>query len=120
VTPGVVAEVLAASDLHVAPGRPYPVARSLLEAMGAGCVVLALDSSPHREVVSHGETGLLADVADPEGLIVPALAVLADPAAHRPLGEAAAERVRARYARDVCLPAIAERFSVLAATRRKG
>ena len=42
----VVAEVLAASDLHVAPGRPYPVARSLLEAMAAGCVVLASDTEP--------------------------------------------------------------------------
>ena len=38
------AEVLAASDLHIAPGRPYPVARSLLEAMAAGCVVLASDT----------------------------------------------------------------------------
>ena len=32
------------------PGRPYPVARSLLEAMAAGCVVLASDTEPHREV----------------------------------------------------------------------
>ena len=66
VTPGVVREVLAASDLHLAPGRPYPVARSLLEAMAAGCVVLASDTAPHREVLSHGQTGLLADPADPE------------------------------------------------------
>ena len=35
--PSVVAEVLAASDLHVAPSRPYPVARSLLEADGLWC-----------------------------------------------------------------------------------
>ena len=69
--PTVVAEVLAASDLHVAPGRPYPVARSLLEAMAAGCVVLAVDTEPHREVISHGQTGLLADVADPDALHAP-------------------------------------------------
>ena len=54
-TPAVVAEVLAASDLHVAPCRPYPVARSLLEAMAAGCVVLASDTEPHREVITHGQ-----------------------------------------------------------------
>ena len=64
-TPAVVAEVLAASDLHVAPGRPYPVARSLLEAMAAGCVVLASDTEPHREVVDPGRTGLLVDGRDP-------------------------------------------------------
>ena len=113
--PGVVAEVLAASDLHLALGRPYPVARSVLEAMGHGCVVLASDTQPHREIISHGQTGLLADAADPEAIIRQALPVLDDPAAHRPLGQAAAELVRARYARDVCLPAIAERFSTLVA-----
>src|SRR5206468_3011534 len=56
-TPAMVAEVLAASDLHVAPGRPYPVSRSTLEAMASGCVVLASDTEPHREVLTHGETG---------------------------------------------------------------
>ena len=59
----VVAEVLAASDLHIAPSRSYPVARSLLEAMAAGCVVLASDTAPHREVIVPGQTGLLVDGA---------------------------------------------------------
>ena len=61
VAPAAVAEVFAASDLHVAPSRPFPVARSLLEAMAAGCVVLGSDTEPHREVVSSGKTGLLVD-----------------------------------------------------------
>ena len=60
-TPETVAEVLAASDLHIAPSRSYPVARSLLEAMAAGCVVLASDTEPHREVITPGQTGLLVD-----------------------------------------------------------
>ena len=112
--PGVVAEVLAASDLHVAPGRPYPVARSTLEAMAAGCVVLASDTEPHREVLEHGVTGLLVDPADPDAMARKALAVLGDPAAHRPMGEAAAALVRARYSQDACLPRLAERFNALA------
>ncbi|MGZ3354508.1 MAG: glycosyltransferase [Isosphaeraceae bacterium] len=116
-TPGAVAEVLAASDLHLAPGRSYPVARSLLEAMAAGCIVLASDTAPHREVISHGQTGLLADVADPDALYRQALAVLGNLDEHRPLGDAAAELVRSRYAQEVCLPVLAERFSTLAATR---
>ena len=89
--PAVVAEVLAASDLHVAPSRPYPVARSLLEAMAAGCVVLASDTEPHREVMTPGETGLLVDERRRRmRWRKQALAVLADPAAFRPLGDAAA------------------------------
>jgi glycosyltransferase involved in cell wall biosynthesis len=114
------AEVLAASDLHVAPGRPYPAARSLLEAMGNGCVVLASDTPPHREVITPGQTGLLADTADPELLMAQALPVLDDPAAHRPLGDAAAELVRSRYSREACLPRIAARFAELAANGRRG
>src|SRR4029077_12275896 len=88
-TAAVVAEVLAASDLHVAPCRPFPVARSLLEAMAAGCVVLASDTQPHREVVSSGETGLLVDEHDSAALAKQALEVLADPATFRPIGDAA-------------------------------
>ena len=34
-TPATVAELLTQSDLHLYPSRPYPAARSLLEAMGA-------------------------------------------------------------------------------------
>jgi glycosyltransferase involved in cell wall biosynthesis len=114
-TAAVVAEVLAASDLHVAPSRVYPVARSLLEAMAVGGVVLASDTEPHREVITPGRTGLLVESQDAEALREAALAVVADPGAYRPLGDAAAATVRQRYARDVCLPRLAEQFSALAA-----
>jgi glycosyltransferase involved in cell wall biosynthesis len=118
-TPAVVAEVLAASDLHLAPGRPYPVARSVLEAMASGCIVLASDTAPHREIISDGQTGLLADADDPDAFLRRALALLEDVAGHRPLGRDAADLVRQRYSQDVCLPALAERLSTLATSRRR-
>jgi glycosyltransferase involved in cell wall biosynthesis len=111
------AEILAASDLHVAPSRPFPVARSLLEAMAAGCVLLASDTEPHREVLCPGQTGLLVDEHDSDGLAKQALAVLADPARFRPLGDAAATLIQERYAQDVCLPALAQQFGLLASAR---
>jgi glycosyltransferase involved in cell wall biosynthesis len=113
-TPATVAEALAASDLHIAPGRPYPVSRSTLEAMASGCVVLASDTEPHREVIADGETGLLIDPSDPEAMASRASAVLDDPAAYRPLGDAAAEMVRRRYSQDICLPRLAEQLQSLA------
>ena len=116
-TPAVVAEVLAASDLHVAPCRPYPVARSLLEAMAAGAVVLASDTEPHHEVITHGQTGLLFEESDPDSLAKQALDVLAGPAAYRPLGDAASALVHERYSQDVCLPRLAQEFGSLAAAR---
>jgi glycosyltransferase involved in cell wall biosynthesis len=109
--PAVVAEVLAASDLHVYASRPYPVAPSLLEAMACGRVVLAWDSEPVREVLSDGQTGLLVPADDFESQLGRARDVLRDPAAYAPLGEAAAEVVRERYAQDVTLPVLAEHLS---------
>jgi glycosyltransferase involved in cell wall biosynthesis len=115
--PPTVAEVLAASDLHVAPGRAYPLARSLLEAMATGCVVLASDTEPHRQVITPGDTGLLVDARDADALARRILAVLDDPAAHRPLGDSAAALVRERYSQDACLPRLAERLGALAAAK---
>jgi glycosyltransferase involved in cell wall biosynthesis len=108
-----VQDLLAASDLHVYPARPYPVSRSLVEAMAAGCVVLAWDTPPVREVLAHGQTGLLTD-DDPDAAFALARAVLTDAAGHRPLGDAAAERVRQCYAQEVTLPVLAEWFGRLA------
>jgi glycosyltransferase involved in cell wall biosynthesis len=118
VTSSTVAELLAASDLHVALSRPYPIARSLLEAMAAGCVVLASDTEPHRQVITPGKSGLLAGGQDTEGLAREALAVLADPAAHRPLGDAAQAVIQAKYSQDVCLPRLAEEFAALVSARK--
>jgi glycosyltransferase involved in cell wall biosynthesis len=115
--PAQVAEVLAAADLHIAPSRPYPVARSLLEAMAAGCVVLASDTAPHREIVAHGHSGLLASGQDTDAFTGQALAVLADRALHRTLGEKASLLVREHYSQEVCMPRLAERFTALAAAR---
>jgi glycosyltransferase involved in cell wall biosynthesis len=117
-TPQAIAELLRASDLHVYPSRPYPVSRSLVEAMAAGCVVLAADTEPVREFLTHGTTGLLAPPDDADAAFEQARAVLADPGAHRPLGEAAADLVRRRYSRDATLPALAAWFDQLVTGRR--
>jgi glycosyltransferase involved in cell wall biosynthesis len=116
-SPAVVAEALAASDLHIASSRTYPVARSLLEAMACGCTILASDTEPHREILSPGETALLVPGQDSDGLARQALAVLDDPAAYRPLGAAAASVVREHYDQDVCLPRLAEAFSAVVDAR---
>ena len=113
VTPAGVAELLAASDLHVYPSWPHAVSRSLVEAMSAGCVVLAWDSEPVQEFLTHGQTGLLVLPGDADAQRRLAQAVLRDPAGHRPLGEAAATLVRERYAQDVTLPALARQFDRL-------
>ncbi len=113
-----IAEILAASDLHVYPSRPYPVSRSLIEAMAAGCVVLAWDTDAIREFITHSQTGLLAPSHDLDAAVKLARAALDDPTGYRPLGDAAATLVRNQYAQDVTLPKLAEFFNQLARSNR--
>ena len=114
VPPDHIADLLDATDLHVDASRPYVVSRALVEAMAAGALVLAWDSAPIREFIDDGRHGLLVPPDDPEAAVRSALAVLDDPAAHRPLRTAAADRARERYDRDVCLATLAERLDGLA------
>jgi glycosyltransferase involved in cell wall biosynthesis len=106
-TPAVVAQVLAASDLHVYPSRPYPVSRSLLEAMAVGCTVLAWDTEPIREFIVHGQNGILITSDDLDEQERVALTVLDDLHSHHPMGGAAASLIRDRYDRDVLLSQLA-------------
>ncbi len=114
VSPGVVAEVLAAADLFVYPSRTYPASRSLLQAMASGRAILASDDPPVRELIRPGVDGLLVPPGDPDAWVRSARKVLDDPAAHRPLGESAARVARERYGRDVTLPRLAEKLGRLA------
>lgn len=110
VGPGVVSELLGMSDLHIYPSRRYVTARSLYEAMSAGCVVLASDDEPVRELISDRTTGLLVERDDAAAWEQIALEVLAAPNQFRPIGDAAADWIRETVSREVCMPQLAEMF----------
>ena len=112
-TPGVVAEVLAASDLHLAPEPALSRGAIAAGSHGRGMRRAGSDTAAHREVIRHGQNGLLVDFADLDAVLRQAIAVLDNPDEHRPLGHAAAELVQSRYSQEVCLPVLAERFSSL-------
>ena len=57
-------EVLRASSAHVYLTVPFVLSWSMIEAMSTGCVVVASDTDPVREVVRDGENGLLVDFFD--------------------------------------------------------
>jgi glycosyltransferase involved in cell wall biosynthesis len=96
--------LLRTSEVHVYLTVPFVLSWSLLEAMATACPLVASDTGPVREVVEHGNEGLLADLRDP-GAIASQIAALLDdrPRAAR-LGEAAARRVRGTYGLDVVIP----------------
>jgi glycosyltransferase involved in cell wall biosynthesis len=92
------------SDLHLYLTVPFVLSWSLLNALACECPVLASDVAPVREIIRHGETGLLADFFDVDGLANQALAVLQDPASYRALGQAGRRLIDAEYSLDRTYP----------------
>lgn len=97
VPPERLAEVLSLSDLHIYLTAPFVLSWSLLDALACECVVLASDTAPVRDVIRHGENGLLGDFFDADGLAESAVRVLRDPAAFRPLASAGRALIEERY-----------------------
>lgn len=108
--PEQLADLLCLSDLHVYLTVPFVPSWSLINAMACGCVVLAADVGPVREIIDPGRTGLVAPLFDIEALAETALRVLDDPAAYSPLGRAARALVSERYSLETCIPALADFF----------
>src|SRR6185503_20492857 len=67
--------------------------KSLIEAAACGLPLVTTDTSGCKEVVTHGENGLLVPVADAPALVVAIDRLLGDPVLARALGACARERV---------------------------
>jgi glycosyltransferase involved in cell wall biosynthesis len=115
--PPQLSELLATTDLHVYLTVPFVLSWSMLDAMSCGAVVLGSDTSPVRELIRDGETGLLADFFDPDDFATKALAVLAEPAQYRAIGRAAEALVAERYSMDVTLPQMLRMYEEAAQSR---
>jgi len=97
--------LLQLSTVHVYLSYPFVLGWSLLEAMSAGCAIVASATAPLREAIVEGETGRLVDFFDSAGLAARVCALLDDPAQRGRLGAQARAFARERYdLRSVCLP----------------
>jgi glycosyltransferase involved in cell wall biosynthesis len=117
VEPEQLAEVLRRSDLHLYLSVPFVLSWSVLDALACGCVVLAGDVPPVREVITPGHNGLIEPLFDVERIAETALRVLRDPAAFAPLRQAARATVEATYALDVAVPGMKAFFERAAEMR---
>jgi len=116
--PEALVQLLAMSSLHIYLTAPFALSWSLLDAMACGCVVLASDTAPVREVVANGENGILRDFFDVEGLAEAAVAVLQDPGSYAGLGAAAERTVRERYSMEVIVPEMTHFYEEVVAGSR--
>ena len=99
--------VLQVSACHVYLTYPFVLSWSGVEAMAAGCVVVASRTAPVEEVIEHGRNGLLFDFFDVQALAGRVCNVLADPPRFATLAAAARAGVVERYDLGTrCLPAL--------------
>jgi glycosyltransferase involved in cell wall biosynthesis len=107
-------------DLYVATSLKEGLPLAPLEAMAAGVPVVVTDVPGHRDVVVHGETGLLVPAEDSRALAEAVAGLVADPARRRKMGEAGRERVLERFTvRRMVDETIGVYRRVLAAARRR-
>ena len=76
------------------------MSNSLMEAMAQGLPVLVSDIPANRELVSHGETGLVIPVGDRAAYARAALRLLEHPEEARQLGDAARLRMQTEFSRE--------------------
>ncbi|MGZ5024901.1 MAG: glycosyltransferase [Chthoniobacterales bacterium] len=97
-------QVLRASSAHVYLTRPFVLSWSLLEAMATGCLVVASNTEPVREVIEDGANGMLVDFFSPEAITRRVSEALDSNGDLTSLRDNARATVRHRYALRDLLP----------------
>ena len=92
-----VAAILAAAEIFVLPSLSEGLPLARLEAMFAGCPIVASDVGEVGIALARGEAGLLVEPGNPAALAVALDRVLRDPNRARDLGKRAAYRAVAEY-----------------------
>ena len=90
-------KVLQVSSAHIYLTVPFVLSWSMLEAMSAGCLLIASDTAPVREVIRHGENGLLVDFFSPPAIADAVDEALNEPFAMQSLCQQAQQTIRQRY-----------------------
>lgn len=92
-----VARVLDPVDVLLVTSTIESFGRAAVEAMAMGKIVVAADSGGLREIVRHGQNGLLAPSADPEAMARAVVTALEDPELARSISEGASRTARERF-----------------------
>lgn len=91
-------QVLLASSVHAYLTIPFVLSWSMLEAMSAGCAIVASDVAPVREIFNRDETALRLTGFDPEVIARNIMALLESEEMRRRQGAAARSLVLREYA----------------------
>jgi glycosyltransferase involved in cell wall biosynthesis len=102
---GTFVNALQVSSAHVYLTYPFVLSWSMLDAMAAGCAVIASSTTPVKEVIRDGENGLLVDFFDAKAIAGKVESVLGEPKRHEALGVCARRTIEERFdLKRICLP----------------
>ena len=97
--------LLQLSTVHVYLTYPFVLSWSLLEAMSAGCAIVASDTQPLHEAIKHNETGKLVNFFDHRALAQQVCDLLDKPEERQRLGANARDFAQQNYdLQTACLP----------------
>ena len=96
-------KILQVSAAHVYLTYPFVLSWSMLEAMASGCLVIASDTAPVREVLKVGENASLVDFFDSNAIAEQTLQAMTEPARHKEIRDRAPSQVRDRFSRQIGL-----------------
>lgn len=101
--------LLHVSRVHAYLTYPFVLSWSMIEAMAAGCHIVASNTAPVAEAISDGVNGTLVDFFDVAAWSQTLTKTLANPAQFQPLREAARQTALDRYdLRRHCLPRLVD------------
>jgi glycosyltransferase involved in cell wall biosynthesis len=97
--------LLHVSRVHAYLTYPFVLSWSMIEAMAAGCHIVASNTAPVTEAITDGQNGTLVNFFDVAAWSEKLTEALANPARFQPLRDAARQTALARYdLRRHCLP----------------
>ena len=83
---------------HVYLTVPFVLSWSMLEAMGAGALIVGSDTEPVRELVTDGDNGVLVPFFDTDAITKKVCHILDNPAEYEPLRKKARQTIVDKYA----------------------
>ena len=96
-------KLLQVSSAHVYLTYPFVLSWSFMEAMSAGCLIVASDTAPVREILRDGENGVMTDFWDHDRVAADTIKALELTDSHG-LRDAARATILGQYDLASCLP----------------